>query len=235
MGLSAAHPVYTAAWRASTGPPTFEAAPFPVRIQSMADSLALEWGLLAWEDPHGASGPASPFWAEAPMLEGEWETVAPPLAPLVVGAGARLSGLRLPDGTLILKIENRSEAAQVRMRPWLLRARPELDFRVAKGLVFRLAFGADQTQAIERIEELGRLVSGPRPEARQPADRGLLSVLDGRLAGKSWREIAVDLYGAERVAADWSVDGWMRSRVRRYGSKARVLMECGYRDLAAGR
>ena len=52
---------------------------------------------------------------------------------------------------------------------------------------------------------------------------------------KSWREIAVQHYGAKLVAEEWSTESSMRSRVRRLGKKARFLMESGYRDLAAGR
>ena len=226
---------YRAAWRAALEPALLEAAPFPVRLQSMADRDAVEWGLLAWEDPHRQDGPASPFWAEAPMLEGEWGSEAPPLAPLAASSGARLSGLRLADGTLILKIENRSKAAQVCMRPELVPTRLGLDSGVAPGLVLRLALGSGQRQAIERLKELGRLARGPGPDARHAADRELLTVLDGRLAGKSWRETAVDLYGAKRVAAEWHPESWMRSRVRRRGKKARFLMQRGYRDLVVGR
>ena len=47
------------------------------RIQSKADREALGWGLLAWEDPRRTDGPASPFWARAPMLDGEWGPEAP--------------------------------------------------------------------------------------------------------------------------------------------------------------
>ena len=47
------------------------------------------------------------------MLEGEWGTEAPPLARLVANDGARLSGLMLLDGTLILNIENGLAAAQL--------------------------------------------------------------------------------------------------------------------------
>ena len=96
------------------------------RIQSKADREALGWGLLAWEDPRRTDGPASPFWARAPMLEGECGREAPPPARLVENAGARLSALRLADGTLILKIEKRSAAAQVRMRPEPAHARTGL-------------------------------------------------------------------------------------------------------------
>ena len=229
------NPVYRAAWPAAAAGKVSEAAPFPVRIQSQADREALWWGLLAWEDPRGADGPASPFRAGAPMLEGEWGPEAPPLARLVSNAGARLSAPRLADGTLILKIENRSAAARVRMRPGPAHARTGFDSEVAAGLVFRLGFGDGQTQALERLEELSSPARGPGPDAPHPADRELPTVPDARLAGKSWRETAVDLYGADAVAAEWHADGWMRARVRRRGEKARMLMESGYRRLAAGR
>ena len=39
--------------------------------------------------------------------------------------------------------------------------------------------------------------------------------LEGHVAGKSVREIAVDLCGAERVATEWTADGVLRVQVRR--------------------
>ena len=224
------NPVYREASREASERPVFEAAPFPVCIQSKADRQALTWGLLAWEDSHKADGPASPFWAEAPMLEGEWATGAPALPGQLARSGARLEGLRLIDGTLILKIENGEDAAQVRVR-------------AGTGAVIgaRLAlwhmFDPESGDASARLEDLRRLASDPASHPRHGGrgiDRELLTVLDGRLAGKSWRETAVDLYGADAVAAEWHADGWMRARVRRRGEKARMLMESGYRDLAAG-
>ena len=151
------------------------------------------------------------------MLEGEWGIEAPPLAPLVADVGARLSGLRLADATLILKIENRSAAAQVRMRPGLVHTRPGLDSEVemGPGPGLRLGFRSGQRQAIERLEELRNLARGPGPDAPHPADRELLTVLDGHLAGKPWREPAVDLYDAKRVAADWKTESWVHARRRR--------------------
>ena len=44
----------------------------------------------------------------------------------------------------------------------------------------------------------------------------------GLRAGKSMRAIAVELYGAERVAADWDYDSLMRARVRRLAYRARA-------------
>ena len=56
------------------------------------------------------------------------------------------------------------------------------------------------------------------------ADRSLVVVaLAGRRAGKSLREIAVDLYGREQVDADWHAESPLRLRLRRllYRAEAR--------------
>ena len=58
--------------------------------------------------------------------------------------------------------------------------------------------------------------------------------LDARLAGKSLRQIAVDLYGEARVAEEWSSDGSMRGRVRWRLKQALKLMNGGYRALVSG-
>ena len=59
-------------------------------------------------------------------------------------------------------------------------------------------------------------------------------VLDAKLAGRSLRLIAVDLYGAARVAKEWCSDGSMRGRVRWRVKQALKLMNGGYRMLIAG-
>ena len=60
-------------------------------------------------------------------------------------------------------------------------------------------------------------------------------MLDAWLAGRSLRLIAIDLFGEERVAKEWSPNGWMRARVRWRVRTALALMQGGYRELAAGR
>ena len=61
-----------------------------------------------------------------------------------------------------------------------------------------------------------------RDEATAGGSRELLIALDGHGAGKSTREIAEDLYGAERVEGEWGPDGVLRSRVRRLVRRARA-------------
>ena len=59
----------------------------------------------------------------------------------------------------------------------------------------------------------------------------MLRVLDGVLAGKSQRQIAIDLFGPDRIKADWCDSSRVRSLVRRRIEKSRYLMNVGYRDL----
>ena len=61
-------------------------------------------------------------------------------------------------------------------------------------------------------------------------DREVLIALEGHRAGKSTREIAEDVFGAERVAAEWSADSGVRLRTRRVVRKARAHVERGQRD-----
>ena len=52
-------------------------------------------------------------------------------------------------------------------------------------------------------------------------------VLAGFRSGKSLRQIAVDLYGADHVARDWHGDSWMRAIVRRLVDRARAALDEG--------
>ena len=87
----------------------------------------------------------------------------PPLAKVIEEAGARLAGLRLADGALVLKIERGDAAAQVRIAH-------AGAFDPAGGLVLRLAFGLELPVALARVRDLwaimdagGRKGGGPSP------------------------------------------------------------------------
>ena len=111
------NPEFQDAWAARPDElPVFEDAPFPLRRQTEPERGLGRFGLHGWEDPLAADGPASPFWAVAPMLDvvpvrGDGEG----LAALAHGVGTGLAGLRLADGALILKLERGGRAQQVRI------------------------------------------------------------------------------------------------------------------------
>ena len=62
-------------------------------------------------------------------------------------------------------------------------------------------------------------------------DRAVVKALVGLQAGRKPREIAVDIWGEEEVAAIWASDSWMRSQVRRWIPKAQALADGGWREL----
>ena len=61
------------------------------------------------------------------------------------------------------------------------------------------------------------------------------AVLAGLRAGKPMREIAVELYGANLVAAVWpDYDGAVRARMRRLARRARAVSDKGPANAAPG-
>jgi len=92
------------------------------------------------------------------------------------------------------------------------------------------------TRRLHALECLNLLRGDGRLPGRlfPPDPRGarlafVLQALDGFLAGAPQREIAVALFGAQRVQADWSDPGnHLRDRVRRAIRRGRTLMNGGY-------
>ena len=112
------NPDYVADWRAHGGPVAHEAAPFPLRRQTVADLKAARWNLLAWEDPR-LTGHASPFWADVPMVEARVvdpeDSGGDALLHIVRNCGATFTGLRLRDGGLIIKVARGRKAEQMKV------------------------------------------------------------------------------------------------------------------------
>ena len=74
--------------------------------------------------------------------------------------------------------------------------------------------GRGSRTAFVTAEDAGRAAAAMEMEAM---------ALAGWRAGKSMWEIAIDIYGRERVEADWHADSWMRAKIRRllYRAKTR--------------
>ena len=145
-------PGYRADWQANgAAVHAPEPASFPLRVQSEADLKAARWGLLAWEDPR-VRNRGLPFRAGVSMLEGYAAPAAkrgvPALAQLVRQSPARFTGLRLRDGTVILKVERRGEVEQVRLSDWDA-IDPDRDC-----LEFRVPVDSIQPMAWARAQEL---------------------------------------------------------------------------------
>lgn len=73
--------------------------------------------MLAWEDPYAEFGAISPFWAVVPMMVAVAGPRVTPLAGDARAPGLSIVGLRLTDGSLVLKLERGGAAAQFRLEP----------------------------------------------------------------------------------------------------------------------
>ena len=112
------NPDYVADWRAHAGATVREAPPYVFRRQTEADLKAARWSLLAWEDPRHPQW-AGFFRADAPMVETRVAGPGPyarrSWRRLLRRAGATFAGLRLVDGTLVLKVSRGGETGQIKV------------------------------------------------------------------------------------------------------------------------
>ena len=130
---------YRTAWdRHRPQPGLPERAPFPVRLRTAADAGALAWGMAAWEDPY-AELPLAPFWVSAGVTDGRVARGAAPLVRLAAESGTALTGLRLDDGALMVRIEEPGRSMQVRF---------------PAGTVFPEDGGLHLIREVERIEDV---------------------------------------------------------------------------------
>ena len=137
-------------------------SPFPLRVQTQSDRDAAAWGLLAWENPDGGDEPASPFWTDLPMMDGEVDPPEatprrPSLPALLRETGGRLSGLRLLDGALIVKIERGGGIAQLRIggaHRFLETSGVTLRLQISLELPFRIADAGDLWSVIAGVAGL---------------------------------------------------------------------------------
>jgi hypothetical protein len=86
----------------------------------------------------------------------------------------------------------------------------------------------NQLDLLDRVLSRNRAPSvRPRWTTRTRNLRDALITFDGRRAGAGNKDIAIFIYGAEDVAADWDVG--LRQRMQRHYSRAEALAAGGYR------
>ena len=104
---------YKANWHAQGGALTVAgSAGFALRAQSEADLKAARWGLLAWEDPRERSR-FKPFWIDEKMLIAVVVEPGDPVGMIARATGMAVSGPRLLDGALVLKVKRRRGVEQI--------------------------------------------------------------------------------------------------------------------------
>lgn len=131
-------------------------ATIPLYAQSHSDVSAQKWGLFAYEDPNDFGDLISPFWSEAPTLEAEIAPGGTPaLLPMLRKAEARVMGLLLLDGDLILKVERDNDAVQVRIKNGHT-------FNETCGLILNLPLNLGLPAQLSHAQNLWGIASGKR-------------------------------------------------------------------------
>lgn len=150
---------YREAWRrhaaAADSSSAAEPGPFRICIQTEADLEAGRFEMLAWEDPWKADGPASCFWRQEGMPQGQLEPGAEPLLALVGDAGS-VEGLRLLGGDLVLKIEYAGAAVQIRLSG--VERFPE-----DGGIAIKHTFGLGIPLSVRRLLDFWSVAGRPAP------------------------------------------------------------------------
>lgn len=109
------NPEYEADWRAHGGAPSVvEPVGFALRAQTEADLEAARWRLLAWEDPRERCR-FKPFWIDEQMLTAVVVEPGDPIGEIARATGMSVSGLRLLDGALVLKLHRERRVEQIQV------------------------------------------------------------------------------------------------------------------------
>lgn len=196
-----------------------------------------DWGVLFKEDPTRCSADARLFWRadhDPSVLSVVAEKAAShdaecfdidslPIAPTILEA---------PDGREHLSLSDGQRRVRLDVQSGSLRQGPVMLHYQLAGL-----HGVEpQLLTLQRLLafcRLGRFAIGLDPPEKR-ADRWitLLRAYDATRAGASQREIASELFGADRVREDWrSSSDSLRLRIQRMVRGGNELANGGYRGL----
>jgi hypothetical protein len=198
---------------------------------------AERWGLYAFADPSVAARQAPVFWHVAALKQVVRVRAASPthrenLAPLT------LSSFNV-DHTAAIGVDN---VPLVLMKGPGVHIPLEIhDVAVLTNPfapVFEIDGFADLNAQTELLKRLHRLTEQTPSAANRQAftiDERLhhaLIALDESLRGKTYRQIAITIFGEKKVAEEWQGPSqFLKDRTRRLVAKGTELMKGGYRDL----
>jgi hypothetical protein len=236
------NPEYRSAWqdRPKSISHTFqEQFSFPYRQykQTKDDSKAASWGLHSWIDPDSDGDEGRPlFWLEMPTLHISLASipekhVSTSLGDLLsqVKKQGDVAGLVLLDGDLILRIKIFGFIMQIRIFQGGSNIDPEMGINIAFDLNPELRVLFDNLRTFSRyLYPLQNRQTRVHPEK-------LLLAINGQHHGHTHKQIAVDMFGSDRVDADWSDSKSLRDLVYYRIKLAQKIVDGDYKDFVSGR
>lgn len=234
------NPDYSADWRSSV--------PRRVPHVTLKDGTRLlrlrrrfpraeRWGLYAFADPSVAARQAPVFWHMAALKQVVRVRAAPPthhenLKPLTLSSfnvdRAAVIGV---DNVPLVLMKGPGVHIPVEIHDVAVLTNPFAP-------VFEIDGFSDLNTQTELLKRLHRFTEQAPSVANRPAfaiDERLhhaLIALDESLRGKTYRQIAITIFGEKIVAEDWQGPSqFLKDRTRRLVAKGTELMKGGYRDL----
>ena len=145
---------------------------------------------------------------------------------------AKRIAIRSVDGTSVIMMKRGGLTTSLVAHGWPVLTQ-------AARLTFEVDGFDDLTARIDGLQTLERLADpttpipvAPLPPATHERLRQALLALDGSLAGATYRQIAIRIFGEDSVRKYWNAaTRFLKDRTRRLVAKGRALMNGGYRDL----
>jgi hypothetical protein len=198
---------------------------------------AEQWGLYAFADPALCGRDAPVFWhakalkrlvrINARKPNGRGEATPRALADYQVDRRAIIGA----DGLPLVLMKGRGTHVPVAIQGLSVLTSPFAP-------VFELHDLDDLSAQTELLRRLQRFTEADPKTIQKPpfaTDEKLhqaLIALDESLAGKSYRQIAITIFGEKRAAEEWyGPSQYLKDRIRRLVAKGTELMKGGYRDL----
>lgn len=130
--------------------------PFNIYEQHPSDQSADKWGLFTFQDPVASPERSTPFWSIAPTLEAEVVHASQvSLLPMLRETGAKITGLLLLNGDIILKVEHGASTVLVRIKD-------AKAFDETSGLILRLPLDLRLPVRLTRSKDLWKIAAGER-------------------------------------------------------------------------
>jgi len=152
------NPDYISDWNHFGTMPTIknDTKSFNIYEQHPSDQSAEKWGLFTFQDPMASPESSTPFWSIAPTLEAEVVHASQPsLLPMLREVGAKIAGLLLLNGDIILKVEHGAMTVQVRIKD-------AKAFDESSGLTLRLPLDLRLPVRLTRSMDLWKIAAGER-------------------------------------------------------------------------
>lgn len=198
---------------------------------------AEKWGLLAFADPALAARQAPVFWHARALKRVARLRALPPRQGDEMGVQA-LADFKVErhavidaDGALLVVMKGTGAHVAVELHdlPVLTRRfRPVFELENLSEL-------AAQTELLKRLQRFMASGTPPSEASSFGGDERLrqaLLALDESLGGKTYRQIAITIFGEKMVADEWQGPSqFLKDRTRRLVAKGAELMRGGYRDL----